>query len=124
MLISFRDNSPGLNRYAQLKVACPGCDDLQLKQKAGPISPTAGDWVAWVGTYQDLVEGGEGQYRIRLKDNTKGSDCAYPALEALPDGTILATTYGHWDEGMPPYVIARHLNIDHLDALARKFQQD
>ncbi|MCU0643409.1 MAG: glycoside hydrolase, partial [bacterium] len=28
-------------------------------------SPTQGDWVAWVGTYQDIVEGKEGQYRIR-----------------------------------------------------------
>ena len=120
LLISFRDNSPGLSRYLQLKAACPGCDDDQLKQKAGPVSPTAGDWVAWVGTYKDLIEGGEGQYRIRLKDNTKGNDCAYPALELLPDGNILATTYGHWDIGEPPYVIARHLDLDLLDALASK----
>jgi hypothetical protein len=34
----------------------------------GLDSPTWGDWVAWVGTFEDLEEGNEGQYRIRLKD--------------------------------------------------------
>ena len=41
-------------------------------------SPTKGDWVGWVGTYDDIVQGREGQYRVRLMDNTKGADCAYP----------------------------------------------
>lgn len=34
-----------------------------------PGSPTRGDWVGWVGTYDDLVAGREGQYRVRLMDN-------------------------------------------------------
>ena len=59
-------------------------------------SPTRGDWVAWVGRYTDLVNGGEGQYRVRLMDNHKGHDAAYPGLELLPDGTFVTTTYGHW----------------------------
>ncbi|MEM7232984.1 MAG: sialidase family protein, partial [Planctomycetota bacterium] len=50
-------------------------------------SPTKGDWVAWVGTYDDIVQGREGQYRVRLMDNHRGADCAYPGLEVLPDGT-------------------------------------
>lgn len=69
-------------------------------------SPTAGDWVAWVGTYQDLIENRPGQLRIRLKDNRKASDCAYPGVEVLPDGTVVTTTYGHWEEGLPPYVLS------------------
>lgn len=52
-------------------------------------SPTAGDWVVWVGTYDDVVSGRDGQYRVRLKDNLKGSDCAYPGVEVLPDGTFV-----------------------------------
>ncbi len=68
-------------------------------------SPTFGDWVAWVGTYQDLVDNRPGQLRIRLKDNHKGADCAYPGVEVLPDGTVVTTTYGHWIEGQPPYVL-------------------
>ncbi|MBL9093483.1 MAG: exo-alpha-sialidase [Planctomycetaceae bacterium] len=68
--------------------------------------PSAGDWVAWVGTYDDLVHGREGSYRLRLMDNTKGADCAYPPVEVLPDGTIVATTYGHWTEGEMPYIVS------------------
>ncbi len=119
LLISFRDNSPGLSRFRQLKAACRDCDEAQLYEKAGPVSPTAGDWVAWVGTYQDLVDGKEGQYRIRLKDNAKGSDCAYPALELLPDGTIVATTYGHWEEKAAAYILSVRFKMGEIDELAK-----
>ena len=51
-------------------------------------SPTKGDWVAWVGAYDDIVKGKEGQYRVRLMDNHQGSDCAYPGVEVLPDGKL------------------------------------
>lgn len=81
-------------------------------------SPTQGDWVAWVGTYEDIVEGREGEYRVRLMDNTKGSDCAYPGVEILPDGTIVTTTYGHWTEGEAPYIVSVRLRLDELDELA------
>src|SRR5690606_38720648 len=43
-----------------------------------PGSPTWGDWVAWVGEYNDRVRGREGMYRIRFKDNKHRADCAYP----------------------------------------------
>ncbi|MEM9700945.1 MAG: sialidase family protein [Planctomycetota bacterium] len=79
-------------------------------------SPTRGDWVAWVGTWDDLVGGRPGQYRVRLKDNTRAADCAYPGVEALPDGTILAVTYGHWEQGEPPYILAARLRLEELDA--------
>ncbi len=77
-------------------------------------SPTAGDWVAWVGTYQDLVENRPGQLRIRLKDNHKASDCAYPGVEVLPDGTVVTTTYGHWQAGQPPYILSVRIAADEL----------
>ena len=82
-------------------------------------SPTHGDWVAWVGTWDDLVRGGEGQYRVRLMDNKKGSDCAYPGVEVLPDGTIVATTYGHWTEGEEPYIASVRLKLEELDERAK-----
>ncbi|MCU0880188.1 MAG: glycoside hydrolase [Pirellulaceae bacterium] len=83
-------------------------------------SPTKGDWVAWVGTYDDIVQGREGQYRIRLKDNTKGADCAYPGVEVLPDGTFVLTTYGHWQQGEQPYILSVRLKLTETDALAAK----
>lgn len=81
-------------------------------------SKTKGDWVAWVGTYDDLVSGAEGQYRVRLMDNHKGADCAYPGVEVLPDGTIVTTTYGHWQPNADPYVVSVRLKLAELDAAA------
>ena len=81
-------------------------------------SPTKGDWVAWVGTYDDIVRGREGQYRIRLMDNHKGGDCAYPAVELLPDGTFVITTYGHWIEGEMPFIASVRFKLEEIDALA------
>jgi hypothetical protein len=82
-------------------------------------SPTKGDWVGWVGTYEDIAEGREGQYRVRLMDNHRGGDCAYPALERLPDGTIVATTYGHWTPGEKPYIASMRFKIEEIDAQAK-----
>jgi hypothetical protein len=80
------------------------------------VSPTKGDWVGWVGTYHDLAQGREGQYRIRLMDNTKGSDCTYPGIELLPDGTLVTTTYGHWTQGQQPYIVSVRFRLSELDA--------
>lgn len=77
--------------------------------------PFEGDWVGWVGTWNDLVDGGDGQYFIRLKDNTKSYDTAYPGVECLPDGTIVTTTYGHWTDGEAPYILSVRLTAEELD---------
>ena len=79
-----------------------------------------GDWVAWVGSYEDLLKGRSGQYRVRIKDNHKGTDCAYPGVEILPDDTYVLTTYGHWTEGQSPYILSVRLRLKELDELAAK----
>jgi len=79
------------------------------------VSPTKGDWVGWVGRYEDIVAGKEGQYRVRIMDNTKGADCTYPGVELLPDGTFVTTTYGHWTEGEPAYVVSVRFKLAELD---------
>lgn len=84
------------------------------------VSPTKGDWVGWVGKYEDIVNGTEGQYRVRIMDNTKGADCTYPGIEVLPDGTIVTTTYGHWTEGEAPYIVSVRFKLSELDAKAAK----
>ena len=80
------------------------------------VSPTKGDWVGWVGRYEDIVNGTEGQYRVRIMDNTKGQDCTYPGVELLPDGTFVTTTYGHWTEGEEAYVVSVRFKLEELDA--------
>ena len=83
-------------------------------------SKTKGDWVAWVGTYDDIVKGREGQYRVRLMKNHKAADCAYPGVEVLPDDTIVTTTYGHWTPGGMPYIVSVRLKLEELDRMAAK----
>jgi hypothetical protein len=84
------------------------------------VSPTKGDWVAWVGTYDDIIKVREGQYRVRLMKNHRDGDCAYPGLELLPDGTFVATTYGHWIPGESPYIVSVRFKISELDRKAKK----
>lgn len=83
------------------------------------VSETKGDWVGCVGTYEDIVAGREGQYRVRLMDNKKGQDCTYPGVELLPDGTFVTTTYGHWTEGEEAYIVSVRFKMEELDAKAQ-----
>ncbi len=100
-----------------------------------PNNPSHGDWVAWVGTWDDLVHLRPGQYRVRLKENYGNStnngvgDCGYTGVEVLADGTFVCTTYGHWERnaaspdhpnasegrGLPPYILAARFRLDQLD---------
>lgn len=80
--------------------------------------PFEGDWVSWVGTWEDLYHGREGQYFLRFKENTKGYDTTYPGVEVLPDGTFVTTTYGHWSKGQQPYILSVRLKLSELDELA------
>ncbi len=97
LFISFRCNSP-------------------LSERAR--RPFEGDWVAWVGTWEDLVNGREGQYFMRLKDNRKGYDTAYPGVEVLPDGTVVAVTYGHWIAGEQPFILCVRIEPQVLQGIA------
>ncbi len=83
-------------------------------------SPTKGDWVGWVGNYDDIVNGRAGQYRVRLMDNTNDWDAAYPGLELLPDGAFVTTTYGHWTKGEEPYIVSVRFTLAELDLQLRK----
>ena len=51
--------------------------------------------------------------------NTKSGDCAYPGVEVLPDGTIVTTTYGHWEKNQAPFIASVRLKLDELDAKAK-----
>ena len=52
---------------------------------------------------------------MRLKDNQHSWDTAYPGVEVLPDGTFVATTYGHWEKDEPPYILSTRFRLDELD---------
>jgi len=82
-------------------------------------SPTKGDFVGWVGTYEDLVEGREGQCRLRLIDSPKKGDLGYPGLERLPDGTFVATTYAVLARGEKNSVVSVRFKMKDVDRKAR-----
>lgn len=82
-------------------------------------SPSRNHFVGWVGTYEDLIEGREGQYRIKLLHNYAGSDTGYPGLELLPDQTLVATTYIKYRQGPAKHsVVCTRFQIAETDALA------
>ena len=79
-------------------------------------SPTRGDWVAWVGSYDALLGEGTGELFLRLMDNTDPWDCGYAGVEVLADGTVVTTSYGHWTEGEPPYVVCVRIPPERLSS--------
>ncbi len=94
------------------------------KNPENKSSPTEGDWVAWVGTYDDIQKGYEGEFRVRMKDNKNGWDTTYPCAELLEDGTIVCTTYGHWDIGHSPYIRTIRLPYKLLDQRVKEIRKN
>lgn len=81
-------------------------------------SPVYNHFVAWVGTYDDIKAGREGQYRIKLLHSHAGGDCGYPGMERLPDGTIVATTYIKYRPGNEKHsVVSTRFTLKETDAL-------
>ncbi|QNN23985.1 exo-alpha-sialidase [Planctomycetales bacterium ZRK34] len=79
-------------------------------------SPTRGHFVGWVGTYDDIIHQRQGQYRLKLLHNYAATDCGYPGLELLPDGTFVATTYiKYWPDQRKHSVISTRFKLDELD---------
>ncbi len=97
----------------------------------GSVSDTsawvAGDWVAWVGTYDDLVNSREGQYRVRLMEDftpsVRSGDTGYAGNVVLPDGTFVLTSYGYFDpaDTSKPYIMTVRFPLHALDALNGTF---
>lgn len=92
-------------------------------------------WVAWVGTYDDIKNGNEGQYRIKLahtylklqedKEYAANSDTGYCGNVVLDDGTIVTTSYGCFDKDdkinlfeSRTYIVSKRINLADIDKLA------
>jgi len=90
-----------------------------------PESPTRGHFVAWVGTYKDILNNKLGEYRVKLLHSYAGTDCGYPGMELLPDGTIIATTYIKYrDDSRKHSVVTTRFNIRETDALNARYLLD
>jgi len=69
---------------------------------------------AWVGKYEDIISGREGQYMVKLL-HCHEPDTGYPGIEILPDGTIVATTYVRYKPGQKHSVVSTRFNLQQLD---------
>lgn len=89
-------------------------------------------WIAWVGTYDDLKNGKEGQYRIKIAhtyldfqtepDILAGSDVGYCGNVVLEGGTIVTATYGQFGEKnedgtYKTYVVSKRIRLSDTDKL-------
>lgn len=95
--------------------------------------------VMWVGTYDDLKNGTDGQYRIKLMhtyfDNQTepaeyaNADTGYCGNTLMPDGTFVISTYGKFDtsktyvndDGKTVYktsIASKRINLNDIDRLA------
>lgn len=86
-----------------------------------PGSPTKEDFVAWVGHWNDLVSGREGDYRVRLLANPgRWKDTGYAGLEKLPDGAYVATTYVPLAPGERPSIVSVRFDLSELKPQAQE----
>ncbi len=80
--------------------------------------PTKGHFVGWVGTYEDIVAGRDGAYRVKLLHHCgRRGDTGYPGLELLPDGHLVATTYVALNPEEKNSVVAVRFSMKELDQL-------
>ncbi|HIT53211.1 MAG TPA: exo-alpha-sialidase [Candidatus Fimivicinus intestinavium] len=96
-------------------------------------------WIAWVGTYEDLKNGTEGQYRIKLAHTylagqtqpqaAANADTGYCGNVVLGDGIIVTSSYGCFDptktyvdeNGTPimkTYIVSKRIDLRLTDRLA------
>ena len=94
-------------------------------------------WVAWVGTYDDLKNGTEGQYRIKLAHTylagqtepgyAANQDTGYCGNVVMPDGTIVTSSYGCFDpnkltadgSAYRTSIVSKRIKISDLEAVMR-----
>jgi hypothetical protein len=108
---------PGLHGDRHKHVYLPDGRLVIVFRDMGQTSPTRTHFVAWVGRYEDILNGKDGDYKIKLLHSHKGSDCGYPGLELLPDGTLVATTYIKYRPGPEQNsVISTRFTIAEMDA--------
>ncbi|MCF7854959.1 MAG: glycoside hydrolase [Candidatus Pacebacteria bacterium] len=77
-------------------------------------------FTAWVGRYEDIVTGREGESLIRLLRSYRGADHTYPGLELLPDGTFVATTYIQYRPDELQSIISVRFRLDEVQSRADK----
>jgi hypothetical protein len=91
-----------------------------MRDTGGPSSATNTHFIAWVGRYEDIISGRDGQYRVKLLHSYRGGDNGYSGVEVLPDDTIVATTYIKYREGAERNsIVSTRFKLAETDRLAQ-----
>jgi Neuraminidase (sialidase) len=95
--------------------------------------------IAWVGTYEDLRNGREGDYRIKIAhiyndDQTQpeyyaNADTGYCGNVVLSDDTIVTSSYGKYSpaekssdgKALKTYIASKRINLKDTDALVERY---
>lgn len=95
--------------------------------------------VAWVGTYEDLKNGAEGNYRIKIAhiylegqkkpEYYADSDTGYCGNVLLPDDTFVICGYGKFSpdektadgKKLKTYIASKRINLKHTDSLSELY---
>jgi lysophospholipase L1-like esterase len=89
-------------------------------QDTSPVSPTLGSFVAWVGTWENLRDGEEGEYRIKLLDHKGWAGAKLSKLIIKPDGVIVVSAMGKspGDESFTEKMV--QFTLEETDSLVEK----
>lgn len=116
----------------------------KMRKLGGEMNWYSEGWVAWVGTYDDLKNGTEGQYRIKIAHTylphqkepsiVANADTGYCGNVVLPDGTIVTSSYGifspeekdsgiyNTDKGRQKrktFIISKRINLNDVERLIK-----
>lgn len=106
--------------------------EIRMWEEAGKLEWKAGNWLAWVGTYENLINCQSGAYRICLStdytQSPKSGDTGYAGVAVKSDGTLVMHSYGHWDEAFSKkwegpvtedlcYIIQAKFKLEQMDKL-------
>ncbi len=117
----------------------------KARQNAETVTDRKRGWiseglVAWVGTYEDLKNTGEGQYRIKLAhiftegqkrpEYYAGADTGYCGNVVLEDGTVVTCAYGKFSPQsktangleLKTFISSKRVNINDTDKLVEKLR--
>ena len=83
-----------------------------------PGCPERGDLTLWVGIYDDILAGREGQCRVRPSTSHAGFDSSYSSIE-LRDDTFMIATYLTYRPGAERQsIVSVRFTLPELDARA------
>ena len=82
---------------------------------------TYGQYMGWVGTYDDLRNARPGDFRVHLLHHRGvggfgACDTGYSGVEVLKDGTVVCTTYmRYWDDARRHSVVSTRFTLADLE---------